>query len=300
MLSRALVLTSAIAAFALLGAGPAFGADRKAPSVPPGLAKTGANSTSINFSWNAATDNVAVTSYRIYRNGTFLTSLSASARSHSLTGLKCGTKYIVAVAARDAAGNMSLPAVILPSTESCAPPCPTPSTVFQLLLEHRLTYGCDWPLGGGAQQAISSVRNFMTLRLAMLDDPRAKRWYGVVLSEIDAATGNTGAWTSSGALRNNATGAVVINKLLRVVRILHFHNSELFQATKAEKWAFTAVIWYITASDYNGRLKAGQSAASLARTLQDIKAAESEFFSANAYGAAGRYVRAFQRMGGTL
>lgn len=300
MLRRALVATSLLATAALFGAGPALGADKQRPTAPPGLAKTGATSTSINYGWNASHDNVGVTSYRIYRNGTFLTSLAASARSHSLTGLKCGTKYIVAVVARDAAGNLSLPTVILPSTEACAPPCPTPSTVFQLLLEHRLTYGCDWPLGGGAQQAVSSVRHFMTLRLAMLDSTRAKRWYNVVLDEIDASTGNGAAWTSSGALRNNAAGAAVMDRLLRVVRVLHYHNPELFQATKAEKWAFTAIIWYITAGEYNNRLKIGQSASSLSRTLTDIKSAEAEFFGANAYGAAGRYVRAFKRMGGYL
>ncbi len=300
MLRRALLATSLLATAALLGAGPAFGADKQRPSAPPGLAKTGASSASITFGWSASSDNVGVTSYRIYRNGTFVTSLAASARSHALSGLKCGTKYIVAVVARDAAGNLSLPRVILPSTESCAPPCPTPSTVFQLLLEHRLTYGCDWPLGGGAQHAVSSVRQFMTLRLAMLDTSRGKRWYGVVLDEIDTSLATSGAWTSAVQLRNTAAGAAVMNRLLRVVRVLHYNNPELFEATKAEKWAFTAIIWYITAGEYNNRLKNGESAASLSRTLTDIKSAEAEFFGANAYGAAGRYVRAFKRMGGLL
>src|SRR5688500_3342917 len=198
MLRRALIATSLIATAGLLGAGPAFGADRQRPSAPPGRARTGASGASTTFGWHASSDNGGVTSHRVYRNGTFVTSLAASARSHTLSGLKCGTKYIVAVVARDAAGNLSLPTVILPSTEACAPPCPTPSTVFQLLLEHRLTYGCDWPLGGGAQQAISSVRHFMTLRLAMLDTPRGKRWYGVVLDEIDTSLANSAAWTSSG------------------------------------------------------------------------------------------------------
>lgn len=300
MPSRALVVTSFAAALALVGAGPAFAADRSRPSAPPGLAKTGATATGISFSWGASSDNVGVSSYRIYRNGTFVTSTTPGVRTHTLSGLKCGTKYIVSVVARDAAGNMSLPSVILPSTEACAPPCPTPSTVFQLLLEHRITYGCDWPLGGGAKQAVSSVRYFMTLRLGQLDTSRAKRWYGVVLDEIDTSLASSAAWNASGVLQNNAAGAAVMGRLVRVVRVLHFHNPELFQATKAEKWAFTAIIWYMTASDYNQRIKAGASAESLSRTLVDIRAAEGEFFGANAYGAAGRYVRAFKRMGGYL
>lgn len=300
MLPRALVLVSAATALALFGAGPAFGADKSRPSMPPNLTKTGATSTSISISWGASTDNVGVTSYRVYKNGSLIATLATSPRTYTFNGLKCGTKYIVMVAARDGAGNLSLPRTIMPSTGECAPPCPTPETVFQLLLEHKLSYGCDWPLGGGAQQAISSVRSFMTLRLAMLDTSRGKRWYGVVLSEIDAALANSAAWGPNGVLRPNAAGATVLDKLRRVVRILHYHNGELFEATKAEKWAFTAIVWYICAGEYNQRLKNGASVSSLSRTLTDIKAAEYEFFGANAYGATGRYIRAWKRMSGLL
>ena len=44
--------------------------DTQAPSVPQGFRTTGTTQTSISVAWDASTDNVGVTGYRIYRNGT--------------------------------------------------------------------------------------------------------------------------------------------------------------------------------------------------------------------------------------
>ena len=80
-------------------------ADTTPPSVPGGLAATAASSSQINLSWNASTDNVGVTGYRIYRAGTQVG--TASSTSYQDTGLNGGTAYSYTVAAYDAAGNVS-------------------------------------------------------------------------------------------------------------------------------------------------------------------------------------------------
>ena len=54
--------------------GPAAG-DTTAPSAPSGLAYTQPASGQIRLSWNASTDNVGVTGYDIYANGSLLTSV---------------------------------------------------------------------------------------------------------------------------------------------------------------------------------------------------------------------------------
>lgn len=82
-------------------------ADTVAPSVPVGLQATAASSTQVNLLWTASTDNIGVTGYRIYRNGTLLTSVSGT--SYANTGLAAGTSYTYTVAAFDAAGNVSAP-----------------------------------------------------------------------------------------------------------------------------------------------------------------------------------------------
>lgn len=79
--------------------------DNTPPSVPTGLSATNVTQTSLTLSWNAASDNVGVTGYDVYRNGSFLK--SASGTSTGITGLSASTTYSFAVRSKDAAGNTS-------------------------------------------------------------------------------------------------------------------------------------------------------------------------------------------------
>lgn len=80
--------------------------DATAPSAPLALVATAASSTQINLSWGAASDNVGVAGYRVYR-GTSLVG-SPTAASFSDTGLTAATAYTYTVKAIDAAGNLSV------------------------------------------------------------------------------------------------------------------------------------------------------------------------------------------------
>lgn len=79
--------------------------DTTAPSVPT-LSASGTTTTSTNLSWTAATDNVGVTGYDIYRNGSLLGS-TTTATTYAVTGLTAATAYTFYVRAKDAAGNTS-------------------------------------------------------------------------------------------------------------------------------------------------------------------------------------------------
>ncbi|WP_329082623.1 cellulase family glycosylhydrolase [Streptosporangium sp. NBC_01469] len=85
------------------GGGP--GDDTTAPSVPGNLRSTGTTANSVSLAWNAATDNVGVTGYEVYRGGTLVA--TASGTTHTDTGLTASTSYTYTVRARDAAGNRS-------------------------------------------------------------------------------------------------------------------------------------------------------------------------------------------------
>jgi hypothetical protein len=78
--------------------------DETAPSTPANLTGTTTRYT-MALSWNASTDNVAVTEYHIYLNGERQKRVSTT--GYTLTGLDAGTNYFVEVEARDAAGNSS-------------------------------------------------------------------------------------------------------------------------------------------------------------------------------------------------
>lgn len=83
----------------------ASAADTQPPSVPTALTATASSAGRINLMWGAATDNVAVTAYRLHRNGTLIG--TATATSYSDTGLTAVTTYTYTVAACDAANNCS-------------------------------------------------------------------------------------------------------------------------------------------------------------------------------------------------
>src|SRR5205809_3508157 len=95
-------------------------ADTTAPTTPTGLAASALTLTSLTLSWSSATDNVGVTGYRVYRDGTLVASPSGT--SISITGLLAGTLYSFTVSAFDAAGNVSAPSAALPVTTLLLPP----------------------------------------------------------------------------------------------------------------------------------------------------------------------------------
>jgi hypothetical protein len=95
--------------------------DTAAPSTPTGLSASAVSSSQINLSWTASTDNVGVTGYRVFRDGTLLATLGA-ATTYQNTGLSPSTSYSYTVQALDAAGNASAQsAVVSVSTLALAP-----------------------------------------------------------------------------------------------------------------------------------------------------------------------------------
>ncbi len=85
---------------------PCSGAvDTSPPTVPGNLRVTGLTSTSVSLAWNASTDNVAVTGYDVFRNGSLL--ITVPGLTHTVGGLTAGTQYTFTVRARDGAGNVS-------------------------------------------------------------------------------------------------------------------------------------------------------------------------------------------------
>jgi endonuclease/exonuclease/phosphatase family metal-dependent hydrolase len=79
--------------------------DTVAPAVPTGITASAASANRVNLSWQASTDDTAVTGYNIYRNGAFIG--TAITTSYSDTSLAPATAYAYSVAAFDAAGNVS-------------------------------------------------------------------------------------------------------------------------------------------------------------------------------------------------
>jgi hypothetical protein len=79
--------------------------DRTAPSAPSGLRAT-PGTRQITVAWNAASDNVGVARYYLFRDNAKYRSLG-NVLSYTDTGLTTGRRYVYKVYAIDAAGNWS-------------------------------------------------------------------------------------------------------------------------------------------------------------------------------------------------
>ncbi len=81
--------------------------DGESPSVPTGLSGTAVSSGQINLTWTASSDNIAVSGYKVFRNGAAAPVATVAGTSYSDTGLSASTTYSYTVSAFDAAGNNS-------------------------------------------------------------------------------------------------------------------------------------------------------------------------------------------------
>ena len=81
--------------------------DNQSPTAPGQPSASEVTGTSASLSWPAASDNVGVTGYEVYRANGELVASTAGATSVTVDGLTPGTRYEFSVVARDAAGNVS-------------------------------------------------------------------------------------------------------------------------------------------------------------------------------------------------
>ena len=77
------------------------------PTTPSGLSATAVSSSEIDLSWQAATDNVGVAGYSVFRNGSAVATLGPGVLTYADTGLGHGVTYSYTVTAFDVAGNTS-------------------------------------------------------------------------------------------------------------------------------------------------------------------------------------------------
>lgn len=94
--------------------------DYQAPTIPSNVSSSNEQTFQLTLTWDASSDDVSLTGYRIYRNGNYIaTTVTAT---YTDTGLTAETAYIYQVQAYDSSNNMStsdsLIATTLPDTHA--------------------------------------------------------------------------------------------------------------------------------------------------------------------------------------
>lgn len=81
--------------------------DTVPPTAPLTVTKTLVTTDKVELSWSAATDNIAVTAYKVFRNQILIATLDANTLSYTDTTIVPNTTYTYSIKAGDAAGLWS-------------------------------------------------------------------------------------------------------------------------------------------------------------------------------------------------
>ena len=164
--------------------------DTKPPTVPTGLKVTSLTANSVSLTWKASTDNVGVTGYTIYRNGTAVGSTGgAAATSFTDVTAAPSTSYQYTVDAFDGGGNHSTKTVAV----AAATPAPAGIQAVQ---------------SGAVSTAtrVSSVT--ITLSSPVHAGDLLVGWFGQFDSagQVTVSDNVNGAWTRSSASTTFVSG----------------------------------------------------------------------------------------------
>ena len=170
--------------------------DTTPPSTPTNLTATAVSSTQIDLSWTASTDNVAVTCYKIFRDGAEVATVTTI--THQDTGLTPDTTYKYQVSACDAAGNNSGK-----SNEAQAKTLPgsagTTTLNFNMLLHGIGVAGDNANPQGGTQDPIHDQWPI----IIQLENNTGNVWMLNGTANFQQQTGN---FTATVTFDNNTTG----------------------------------------------------------------------------------------------
>ena len=100
--------------------------DSEAPTVPANVALSNISTTSIDASWEASSDNTAVTKYEVFVDGNL--NGNTTSTNYTISNLDPGTSYSITVLAKDIANNQSAQSVAVSAstlTDATAPSIPS-------------------------------------------------------------------------------------------------------------------------------------------------------------------------------
>ena len=164
--------------------------DKTPPTVPTGLATTSVTANTVSLKWNKSTDNVGVTGYTVYRNGTAVGSTGGPAAT-SFTDVTAApsTTYLYTVDAFDGSGNHSAQSKAL----SVTTPAPAGIQAVQ---------------GGAVSTAGPVTSTTITLSSPVHAGDLLVGWFGQFASagQVQVSDNVNGAWTRSSASTTFSSG----------------------------------------------------------------------------------------------
>lgn len=140
--------------------------DTQPPTAPSNLTASSVTATSVHLSWTASTDNVGVTGYHIYRNGSATALATTTSTTFDDTSLSPTSTYTYIVKAFDAANNLSNASNQVSVSTPCAGDCVAPTAPTNLTGSASLvgTTAVRVSLSWGAASDNVGVASYVVLR----------------------------------------------------------------------------------------------------------------------------------------
>ena len=179
-------------------------ADAGPPTAPTGLIAQATGPTQASLTWNAATDDIGVTGYEVYRGGALVATLG-NVTSYADSGLSPNTTYSYTVRALDAAGNRSTASD--PAT-AITPASPAVTTLtFPAVADARVNegtasknYGTSFlRTVGGANPDEDSYLRFQPAGISgAVTNARLRLYVDDATTDGPAVYGTSSSWTETG------------------------------------------------------------------------------------------------------
>ncbi|AUC83996.1 hypothetical protein CW731_01225 [Polaribacter sp. ALD11] len=116
--------------------------DAEAPTTPTSVTLSNSTPSSIDVTWSASTDNVAVTKYEIYVDGTLHGNTTNT--NYTISGLSANTSYAVTVLAKDIANNKSAKSTAVNGSTTIDSEAPTVPTNVIITNQTGTSFKANW------------------------------------------------------------------------------------------------------------------------------------------------------------
>lgn len=193
--------------------------DTEAPTVPTGVATSNPTTSSIDVSWSASSDNVAVTGYKVYIDGS--NPVTVSSTSTTITGLSDNTTYAFTVSAFDAAGNESSQSSGANGATSSAPDTQSPTIPTGVATGNPTTSSIDvsWSassdnVGVTGYKVYTNGSNPVSVTSGTsttISSLSAGTTYSFTVSAYDAASNESGQSSAINGTTTASSGGVTID-----------------------------------------------------------------------------------------
>jgi chitodextrinase len=172
----------------------------------------------VTVSWTASSDNIGVTGYGRYSNGSLVS--SGTGTSYSFTGLNCNTAYTFGIDAYDAAGNRSARSSINATTSACPPAPPPPPPGSGNLWVDTNGGSCTRQASAGAYNDAQACASFAAAYAAAASGDTVRVRAGTYPAQFFAG----GVGSSQGSGTKTLT---FVGEPGNVIRQIHFGSSNM-------------------------------------------------------------------------